>query len=193
MRWLFLVASLSLGNLLVGYAFATSVSQTEMIAALKSGGHVLLLRHAQTVPGVGDPPNFKLTDCTTQRNLSEEGRSQAKRIGEALRTQGVAFARTMTSQWCRCKDTASLISKSVEDFPPLNSFFDNRGDEPKQSVAVKRRTNTMPVNESWLMVTHQVNVTALTGMSPAMGEGVVVRVVGGTWAPLGLLTLDATR
>jgi phosphohistidine phosphatase SixA len=189
MRWLFLVASLSLGNLLVGYAFATSVSQTEMIVALKSGGHVLLLRHAQTVPGVGDPPNFKLTDCTTQRNLSEEGRNQSKRIGESLRAQGVAFARTMSSQWCRCKDTASLMSSKVEDFPALNSFFDNRGDEPKQSAAVKRKTKAMPANESWLMVTHQVNISALTGISPAMGEGVVVR----SWTPLGLLTLDATR
>jgi phosphohistidine phosphatase SixA len=193
MRWLFLVCFFALAQTFCVRAHATTASQAELIAALKSGGHVLLLRHAQTVPGVGDPPNFKLADCSTQRNLSEEGRNQSKRIGDALRAQGVGFARTLTSQWCRCKDTARLISGNASDFPPLNSFFDNRGDESIQSAAVKRTAKSIPTRESWLMVTHQVNITALTGVSPAMGEGVVVRASGGAWVPLGVLAPGAMR
>lgn len=193
MRGLCLVCFLALGNAFAVCGYATTVSQAELIEALKSGAHVLLLRHAQTVPGVGDPSNFKLGDCSTQRNLSEEGRKQSRRIGDTLRSQGVRFARTMTSQWCRCRDTANLLSNKVEDFAALNSFFEHRSEASPQSAAVKQKTKAMPAKESWLMVTHQVNIAALTGVSPAMGEGVVVRVAGGTWKPLGLLALDSQR
>ncbi len=166
---------------------AQSAPQQAAIDALKAGGHVLLLRHAQTVPGVGDPPNFKLNDCATQRNLSEAGRVQAKRLGESLSAQALRFSRTLTSQWCRCRDTAKLISNNVEDFPALNSFFNERNTEPAQTRNVHERAKRLPAKESWLMVTHQVNITALTGVSPAMGEGVVVRVRD--WKVIGSLIL----
>jgi phosphohistidine phosphatase SixA len=179
-------------TLLAVQASQAVVPQADLLSALKSGGHVLLLRHAQTTPGVGDPPNFKLDDCGTQRNLSDEGRAQAKRIGEALRTSGIRFARTLTSQWCRCRDTATLISDAadrVEAFPALNSFFDNRMDEPKQTAAVKAKAKTLRRSETWLLVTHQVNITSLTGVVPSMGEGVVVRVRNGEWKTIGVLAL----
>jgi phosphohistidine phosphatase SixA len=185
MGWFVAVTALSLA---ATSAFAQA-SRAELIAALKSGGHVLLLRHAQTVPGVGDPPNFKLSDCSTQRNLSDVGREQAKRIGESLRAEGVRFAKILSSQWCRCRDTATLIAENAEEFPALNSFFNDRKDEPNQTNAVKTKAKTIPKSETWLMVTHQVNITALTGVTPAMGEGVVVRVRGGVWKPLGALAL----
>jgi phosphohistidine phosphatase SixA len=166
-----------------------NASRSDLIAALKSGGHALLLRHAQTVPGIGDPPNFKLNDCSTQRNLSEEGRAQSRRIADALKAKRVTFDKTLTSQWCRCRDTARLLASKVEDFAALNSFFENREGEPKQTAQVRARLKTLPVRESWLLVTHQVNISALTGISPAMGEGVVVRVRGGALKPIGTLAL----
>jgi phosphohistidine phosphatase SixA len=188
MRVCFLIAAL-LALACVCSASYANPSRAELIAALKSGGHVLLLRHAQTVPGIGDPPNFKLNDCSTQRNLSEEGRAQSRRIADALSAERVLFTKTLTSQWCRARDTARFISSSVEDFAALNSFFENHGSEPKQTAEVKGRLKSVPSNESWLLVTHQVNVGALTGISPAMGEGVVVRVTNGAWRPLGVFAL----
>jgi phosphohistidine phosphatase SixA len=177
----FLCVGLGLANA------AANSSQSALIDALKSGGHILLLRHAQTVPGTGDPPNFKLGDCSTQRNLSDEGRAQAKRIAESLAAQGVRFSRTFTSQWCRCRDTAKLMSSNVEDFAALNSFFSERNTEPAQTREVRARAKRLPARETWLMVTHQVNITALTGLTPAMGEGVIVRARD--WKVVGSLAI----
>lgn len=168
---------------------ATAMTQSQLLDALRGGGHVLLLRHAQTDPGVGDPANFKLGDCTTQRNLSAEGRTQSKRIAEALTSHTVRFSRVLTSQWCRCRDTSSAFAGNVEDFAALNSFFDDRATEPRQTREVRARLQRMPATETWLLVTHQVNIGALTGVSPAMGEGVVVKVAAGQWRVLGNLRL----
>jgi phosphohistidine phosphatase SixA len=170
-------------------ASANEVSKESLLSALKSGGHVLLLRHAQTVSGIGDPPNFRLNDCSTQRNLSLDGRAQSQRIASRLKLANLRFDKTLTSQWCRCRDTANLISEKVEDFPALNSFFEDRSSEPRQTREVKARLKTVGANERWLLVTHQVNISALTGLTPTMGEGVVVRVKNGEWTPLGLLAL----
>lgn len=168
---------------------ALAATQAELIEALRGGGHVLLLRHAQTDPGVGDPPNFKLNDCSTQRNLSAAGRAQAKRFAEALAAKQVKFAKVLTSQWCRCRDTAVAFAANAEDFPAINSFFEDRATEPKQTREVRERLKRVPAGESWLLVTHQVNISALTGVVPSMGEGVVVRVSGGQWRVLGNLAL----
>jgi hypothetical protein len=107
--------------LLAGPAGATEAAWQ----ALRGGGVVALMRHARA-PGVGDPPGFRLEDCATQRNLSAEGRDQARRIGEAFRAQGVAVARVLSSRWCRALDTARLAFGTVEPFPPLDSFFSER-------------------------------------------------------------------
>src|SRR4051794_8735419 len=93
-------------------------------AALREGGHIILMRHATTTPGVGDPPNFRLNDCATQRLLSDAGRAQARAIGTVLRQRGVNADRVLSSAWCRCVDTAELMAVGpVEIFEPLNSFF----------------------------------------------------------------------
>jgi phosphohistidine phosphatase SixA len=172
-----------------GQTAARALDRDVLIAALRDGGAALLLRHAQTVPGVGDPPNFTLSDCKTQRNLSEDGIAQVKRISDAAKTAGVVFARTLSSQWCRCRDTAKLFSGSYVEWPSLNSFFDDFSNREAQTKAVKQRLNALPKRETWLLVTHQVNITAITGISPAMGEGVVVRPGKNGIEVMGLLAL----
>jgi len=145
-------------------------------AALRDGSAFALMRHARA-PGTGDPPEFDLNDCATQRNLSEDGRRQAAAIGEAFRAHGIARARVFSSAWCRCRDTALLLNLGpVETLPALNSFFAAREREDTQTDAVKTwiaaASNDLPL----ILVTHQVNITALTGVYPGSGEVVVARL-----------------
>lgn len=143
--------------------------------ALAGGGHVALLRHA-SAPGTGDPPGFRLDDCATQRQLSAAGRAEARAIGQALRDRGVAVGGVYTSQWCRCLETARLLDLGpVTPFPPLNSFFrDTAAQADRQTEQVRRWLSAQPVADTLVLVTHQVNITALTGVFPASGEIVVV-------------------
>jgi broad specificity phosphatase PhoE len=148
-------------------------------AALRDGGHVALIRHA-LAPGTGDPPGFRVDDCSTQRNLSPEGRAQAQTIGARFRSNGIERAAVFSSQWCRCLDTArEMALGEVTPFPGLNSFFAGQGDEAVQTRAVRaliaeRMGDARPL----VLVTHQVNITALAGVFPAAGEIIVMRVEG---------------
>jgi broad specificity phosphatase PhoE len=149
--------------------------------ALRDGGHVALIRHASTVSGLGDPPGYKLDDCATQRNLSEAGRAEARRLGERFRQEGVNVEKVYTSPWCRCRDTATLAFGKAEDWAALSSFFDNRGREPELTERVKNRIGTYSTRQpkgTVVMVTHNVNIAALTGVSAGTGEIVVVRPDG---------------
>jgi phosphohistidine phosphatase SixA len=147
-------------------------------AALREGGHIILMRHA-TAPGVGDPPNFRLGDCSTQRQLSGVGRAQAEDIGVALRERGVKADRVLTSAWCRCVDTAELMDLGpVEVFEPLNSFFRAGDAAARQTEAVRKLIGDWKGPGTLVLVTHQVNVTALTDVFPASGEMVVLRPDG---------------
>ncbi len=142
--------------------------------AIRKGGVALLMRHA-TAPGVGDPEGFKLDDCSTQRNLSDEGRAEARRIGAHLKKLGLPPGDVLSSQWCRCRETASLAFGSHQDWPMLNSFFIDRGTEPKQKAAVLNRISQLKAGQRPLvLVTHQVIVTSVTGIFPQSGEVVVV-------------------
>src|SRR6185369_15159661 len=94
---------------LAAYARAAAAGEEDLWKLLRNGGQVVLMRHAQTTPGVGDPEGMALNDCATQRNLDDEGRAQARRLGEALRTHGIAAAKLMSSPWCRCLETARLV------------------------------------------------------------------------------------
>jgi len=153
---------------------------SELWDLLKSGGHVALIRHARA-PGFGDPEGFRLDDCATQRNLSDEGREQAGRIGEAFRDAGVAVDRVYSSEWCRCLETAELLGLGpVEPFPPLNSFFEmpqNR--EPQMNILVPWVRDARP-DGALVLVTHQVVIRALAGVGAGSGEIVVVRPRGDT-------------
>ena len=133
------------------------------------------MRHA-VAPGIGDPRGFRLDDCTTQRNLDDTGRAQARATGEILRRNGVARAEVRTSAWCRCRETAELLGfgpPAVTSF--LNSFFGDRSDEPAQTAALREFIGKIaPGSPTQVLVTHQVNITALTGISPRSGEIVVI-------------------
>lgn len=145
-----------------------------VVPLLRRGGVAVLMRHAQTVSGVGDPPGFRLGDCSTQRNLSDAGREQARRSGQWFASQGLAPARVRSSAWCRCLDTARLAFGQAEPWPALNSFFDDRGTEPRQTAELRAALRDVPRGRFEVWVTHQVNITALTGEGTSMGEAVVV-------------------
>jgi phosphohistidine phosphatase SixA len=150
--------------------------------------YVLLLRHA-LAPGTGDPASFALNDCATQRNLSAEGRAQAQHIGQSLRDRGVTVRQVLSSQWCRCLETAELMAVGeVEPFPPLNSFFRDRSTADAQTAAVQDYLLSQAETPGVIvMVTHQVNIAALTEIVPRSGEAVVLQMDETTLTPLGQL------
>lgn len=141
---------------------------------LQAGGQVVVIRHALTEPGVGDPPGFRLDDCQTQRNLSAVGREEAKRIGAAFQTRGVPIGQVLSSRWCRCLETARLAFGTVEPWPPLDSFFNDRRREAEQTDAVRQRASERQAAGNLILVTHQVNISVLTGIFPAAGEMVIL-------------------
>lgn len=143
--------------------------------ALRSPGHVALMRHA-LAPGTGDPAAFTLGDCSTQRNLSADGRRQAADIGARFRANGIATARVLSSQWCRCLETArALRLGTAGEFPLLNSFFREMDRQAQQTEELRQWLADQPPDGTLVLVTHQVNITALTGIFPASGEIVVLR------------------
>ena len=147
------------------------------LARSRDPGIVTLLRHGRA-PGVGDPAGFSLDDCATQRNLSEEGREDARRLGEALRAVGVREADVRSSQWCRCLETARLMADRPRSDRRayLNSFFAGQGDESASTQALRAAVlQKLDSRRPTFFVTHQVNITALTGVVPAEGEAIFVR------------------
>lgn len=157
--------------------------------ALRSPSHFALMRHA-LAPGMGDPGNFTLGRRETQRNLSEQGRQQAQRIGALFRENGIESAQMFTSEWFRCRDTAELLGLGpVSPLPALNSFFRNYEQKEPRTEALKRWLSQRDMDEPLVLVTHQVNITALTGVYPASGEIVVVAQDAGN----GLRVLGSIR
>lgn len=179
MRPLLLVLALLLPLSPTAALADASAQEAALWAALREGGHVALMRHA-LAPGTGDPPAFRVDDCRTQRNLSAAGRAQARAIGERFRANGIAAAAVFSSQWCRALDTAhELALGEVRPHPALNSFFGRRGEEPDQTRAARALiAEQAGAGEPLVLVTHQVNITALTGVFPASGELIVMRVEG---------------
>ena len=152
---------------------ARAQTQEDLLRLLCSPGSAGVLRHARA-PGTGDPPGFRLGDCATQRNLDAGGREQARGIGARLREAGVR-AGVFSSAWCRTRETAELLGLGpVEILPALNSFFGNGSEEAEQTAAVRRFLRSHGP-EPVILVTHQVNITALTGVYPGDGEMVVMR------------------
>jgi broad specificity phosphatase PhoE len=143
---------------------------------LENGGQILLLRHA-TAPGTYDPPGFKVDDCSTQRNLDETGRAEARRLGEALKARGVPLGRVLSSRWCRCLETAKLAFGRVEPWPALDSL--RRGDEDRRVEEVRRLASQPFTGPNIVLVTHQFNISAVTGLrSIASGETIVLTPLG---------------
>ena len=153
--------------------------KSEDFAAFKHADTLGFMRHA-LAPGIGDPANFRVDDCTTQRVLDDKGRAQARRIGVKLRASGVTFDEVWTSQWCRARDTAVLLDVGpVIEVPALNSHFAGRGNRATQTARMVEKIAALPPGRRILMVTHQVNIIALVGSSTASGEIIAARRVSG--------------
>jgi phosphohistidine phosphatase SixA len=145
---------------------------------LRAGGLVVFIRHAETDPGVGDPPGFRLDDCKTQRNLSAAGREQAKRLGDVLRRERVPVGQVLSSEWCRCRDTATLAFGRYEAWPALNNLFGRAQNEPAQKQAMLERAGAYRGKENLVLVTHGATIFPVAGLNPAQGELVVMKPGG---------------
>ncbi len=156
--------------------------------ALKQPGTIAIMRHA-LAPGGGDPGIFQLGDCATQRNLDDRGRAQARNTGAAFAERGIAFDQVLTSQWCRTRETAELLdSGPVIEVPSLNSFFQDYSTRAEQTAATLALLNR---SEGRLMlVTHQVNISALTARGTRSGEVLVLRLAGEGVEVIGRILID---
>jgi phosphohistidine phosphatase SixA len=170
----FVISTFLLGFCTAEVAGAADVA--EAWKALRAGGHVALMRHADAPGGFGDPPGFRVEDCATQRNLSEKGRTDAAKIGSQLQREGIAFEKILSSPWCRCVDTAKLLNLGTVD---TEATFGNvvvlRDQRETLTAGARALIAKWTARGNLLVVTHGANIFALTGISPASGEIVVVR------------------
>jgi phosphohistidine phosphatase SixA len=160
---------------------AWAMDDAKLWDQLRRGGNVILIRHGSTLPGLGDPPGFRLDDCSTQRNLSDAGRDEVRRIGERLKRERVPIGKVYTSPWCRCRETAMLAFGKAEDWNPLASVFEEPDRDREHTESVKKRIGTYSSRDlkgNVVMVTHNVNIASLTKLSVAPGEMVIVRPDG---------------
>ena len=164
-------------SLLGQSAMANELEIWDKLQGTNPKGYVLLLRHT-IAPGVGDPENFKLNDCSTQRNLSQVGREDAKAVGDWLKRRDIKISRVESSRWCRAKETAQLLGIGrVRLNSNLDSLFES-ADPAKaiQTVRVKKQIVDWR-NKSGLLVLvgHFVNIGAVAGVGVGSGEGVLVK------------------
>ena len=167
-------------------------NEDDLIKLMKSGGHILMIRHAYA-PGSGDPANFKIGDCATQRNLDDRGRSQARAIGDWLRSKGIKDAKIYSSQWCRCLETATLLGLGpVAELPALDSFYGKPQNREPDIKALRSFIATLPADgELIIFVTHYVTILEVTGEGVSPGEGVVLKIKeGGAYDVLGSLSFQ---
>ncbi|MCY7371733.1 MAG: histidine phosphatase family protein [Polaromonas sp.] len=155
--------------------FASSALAADAWTELAKPGAIVLFRHA-TAPGVGDPAGFKLEDCATQRNLDERGRAEAQRLGEQFRSRNIQVGAVLSSQWCRTRETARLaFGSQARNEAAFNSFF-----QESSAIRDAQTAQARAVLARWkgpgalVVVTHQVNISALTGVGVASAEGVVL-------------------
>ena len=169
MRKVFLILILGLLN------FQTNVfSSDKIINQLKSGGNIIFIRHA-IAPGNGDPDNFDLKDCSTQRNLSKNGIEQSKKIGEFFKDNKIKVEKVLSSEWCRCKDTAKFAFKNFEVFSSLNSFYDEKFayNKEKQIKDLKKYISEWKGKDNLVLITHYVVILAILNKTTSSGEIVV--------------------
>jgi phosphohistidine phosphatase SixA len=185
-RLFFLVASILSSN-----AFASS---TQLSSLLNGTEYVLMMRHADA-PGYSDPSGFNVKDCSSQRNLGDVGKRQAYDIGQWLKSQGINDARILSSPWCRCIDTATLLNLGKVNLEnSLSSFFENRANEKQQTLLLQKKIQEelfTKNNKPLILVTHQVNIQAFTGEGVSSGQMVLVQVTSkGKYVSHQLIKLD---
>lgn len=176
---------ISLATLAVVLLFSFGFIESDLLAEERLGdtalrelvntpGHFLIMRHAMA-PGIGDPENFQVEDCSTQRNLSEAGRRQAQRTGEMLRSLDISDAKIFSSRWCRCLETARLLELgSVVPMDSLNSFFREWDREKKQIAQLRADIAAMDLSGPVVLVTHQVVISGIAETSTRSGEIIVM-------------------
>lgn len=188
-RRLLRLAPLLLAGSWASVARSDDAAWREVVA----GSCAILLRHSRTTPGIGDPPEFRLDDCATQRNLSSVGRAQARRFGAEFDRRRIRIDEVRSSRWCRCLDTTRLAfpRHEVEPLEALDSFFADGSRRDAQTAALRDYLGGLPAARRVVLVTHMVNITALTDESPAMGEALIVRTgASGTGDVLGWIRVD---
>ena len=145
-----------------------------LINQLENGGKLIFIRHAYA-PGIGDPNNFNLNDCSTQRNLNSIGRKQAKDIGEFFRENKIKIYKVLSSEWCRCKETADIAFKNYSTNNFLNSFYSSKyaKNKDKQVVALNDYVKKFKSDKNLIFVTHYVLISEVLNYGPSSGEIVV--------------------
>ena len=136
---------------------------------------MVLIRHAVTTPGAGDPPGMRLDDCSTQRNLADEGRAHARRIGEEWKKRAVPVDRVLSSPWCRCLETARLAFGKAEVAEALSNLFGRPENRERQVRELRALVEKHVGKGNLVLVTHGSTIAALTGVNPATGEMVILR------------------
>ena len=154
--------------------FNQAQSNEDLIDSLKEGRKIIFIRHA-LAPGGGDPDNFKLNDCSTQRNLNEDGIEQSKKIGFFFNKNKIPIDKVLSSEWCRCKDTAKYAFKNFKTFNALNSFYSSKFEKnkDKQIRDLKNYVSRWNAKENLVFVTHYVVILEILDMAPSSGEIIV--------------------
>ena len=150
-------------------------SNEQLINKLKEGGKLVFIRHAYA-PGNGDPAHFNLSDCSTQRNLNQEGRNQAKFIGSIFIKYNIPISNVLSSEWCRCKETASIaFSEKYQTASFLNSFYEKRFSLNKQNQVkeLKKHIKNWKGDKNLIFVTHYVVISEILNVYPLSGEIVI--------------------
>ena len=149
-------------------------SNEKVVNSLKEGGKLIFIRHAYA-PGNGDPKNFNLKDCTTQRNLNQDGINQSKKIGLFFTQNGIQIDKVLSSKWCRCKDTAKYAFSSYKTYDALNSFYDIRFEKnkTKQINDLKKYILSWNSKKNLILVTHFVVISEVLSTGSSSGEIIV--------------------
>jgi phosphohistidine phosphatase SixA len=176
----FLAALPALCLLRPGFASAGE----DLVGELRAGA-ALLMRHAQTVPGVGDPTGWRLEDCASQRNLNAEGVAHAQRIGRWFQQQQLSFVAVRNSPWCRTRETARLAVGQSEDWPALGNIFEDRRGADVQAEEVLRYIGSLKAGQRVLLVSHGSTIGHIVpdGAGLAPGEFVAVRAAAASGTP----------
>ena len=156
------------------FALNSANSAEEVLTSLKEGGKIIFIRHA-LAPGNGDPENFDLNDCSTQRNLNQRGIEQSKFIGNIFNKNQIKIENVYSSEWCRCIDTAKFAFKNYQTFSSLNSFYDIRfeANEERQITQLKEFINQWNGKENIIFVTHFVVISSMLNIGTSSGEIVI--------------------
>jgi phosphohistidine phosphatase SixA len=145
------------------------------LSAIAAGRHVIMIRHGLTTPGSGDPLGFRLDDCATQRNLIDDGREESRKLGRLLHGRNTKIDRVLSSEWCRCLETAALIDAGrVEKAVALNNLFGRPQNRDAQVGEMRKLIEGWSGPGNLLLVTHGANMGALMGINPETAAGVVL-------------------